>query len=156
MDIKAIHHVAILTDDYERSKSFYINVLGFEVLSETYREERQSYKLDLAINGHYQIELFSFPQFKERTSFPEQKGLRHLAFEVDSLSLIRNSLISQNINCETIRIDEFTNKAFFFIEDPDGLPIEFYEKSGAKVLRDWDVVQMDEAGINHFVENKLK
>ncbi|MEO6358732.1 MAG: VOC family protein, partial [Ferruginibacter sp.] len=85
MNIKAIHHIAILTDDYERSKTFYTEVLGFKILAETYREERKSYKLDLSINGQYQIELFSFPEFKERASFPEQKGLRHLAFAVENI-----------------------------------------------------------------------
>lgn len=34
--------------------------------------------------------------------------------------------------------------------------VEFYEKSGAKVLDEWRVAQMDEAAINYFVENKLK
>jgi glyoxylase I family protein len=35
---------------------------------------------------------------------------------------------SLKISIEPIRIDEFTNKKFTFIADPDGLPIEFYEK----------------------------
>lgn len=102
--------------------------MGFEIIGEVYRAERQSYKLDLSVNGKYQIELFSFPNPPARASRPEACGLRHLAFEVDSVSLTRDNLISQNIDCETIRIDEFTDKAFFFTEDPDGLPIEFYEK----------------------------
>ncbi len=127
MDIKAIHHVAILTDDYERSKSFYINVLGFEVLSETYREERQSYKLDLAINGRYQIELFSFPEFKERASFPEQKGLRHLAFAVENIEQSVSELIEKGVDVQGIRTDELTNKRFCFFYDPNGQPLELYE-----------------------------
>ena len=127
MDIKAIHHVAILTDDYERSKSFYINVLGFEVLSETYREERQSYKLDLAINGRYQIELFSFPGFKERASFPEQKGLRHLAFAVENIEQSVSELIEKGVDVQGIRTDELTNKRFCFFYDPNGQPLELYE-----------------------------
>ena len=102
--------------------------MGFEIIREVYRAERQSYKLDLLINGMYQIELFSFPNPPVRPSRPEACGLRHIAFKVDSVSLTRDNLISQNIDCETIRIDEFTHKAFFFTEDPDGLPIEFYEK----------------------------
>jgi glyoxylase I family protein len=85
VNIRAIHHIAILTDDYEQSKRFYTEVLGFEIIRETYRAERQSYKLDLAIAGHYQIELFSFPEFRERGSYPESKGLRHMAFAVDSV-----------------------------------------------------------------------
>jgi glyoxylase I family protein len=128
LQINHIHHVAIICSDYQKSKHFYTEIMGFEIIREVYRAERQSYKLDLSVNGKYQIELFSFPNPPARTSCPEACGLRHLAFEVDSVSLTRHNLISQNINCETIRIDEFTDKAFFFTEDPDGLPIEFYEK----------------------------
>ena len=70
MKIKRIHHVAVLTGNYELSKKFYTEVLGFEIIKETYRHERASYKLDLAIGNQYQIELFSFPEYKERNSFP--------------------------------------------------------------------------------------
>ena len=125
MKIKAIHHVAILTDDYQKSKEFYTGVLGFTILSETYREERSSYKLDLAINGHYQIELFSFPEFKERQSFPEAKGLRHLAFA--DIEEAVNELISKKVNVQGIRTDELTNKRFCFFYDPNGQPLELYE-----------------------------
>ena len=127
MDIKAIHHVAILTDDYERSKAFYTNVLGFKVLLETYREERKSYKLDLEINGVYQIELFSFPEFKERASFPEQKGLRHLAFAVEDIETSVAELVSKGVDVQGIRTDELTNKKFCFFYDPNGQPLELYE-----------------------------
>ena len=127
MDIKAIHHVAILTNDYETSKRFYIDVLGFVALSETYREERKSYKLDLAINGQYLIELFSFPEFKERASFPEQKGLRHLAFAVDNIEIAVAELVEKGVEVQDIRIDELTNKRFCFFYDPNGQPLELYE-----------------------------
>jgi glyoxylase I family protein len=127
MNIKAIHHVAILTDDYERSKKFYTNVLGFTILAETYREERKSYKLDLAINGQYQIELFSFPDFKERASFPEQKGLRHLAFAVENIEESVAELIDKGVDVQGIRTDELTNKRFCFFYDPNGQPLELYE-----------------------------
>jgi len=127
MKIKAIHHVAILTDDYERSKLFYIDVLGFVPIAETYREERQSYKLDLAINGQYQIELFSFPAFKERASFPEQKGLRHLAFAVDDIEISVAELIAKGVEVQAIRTDELTTKKFCFFYDPNGQPLELYE-----------------------------
>jgi len=127
MKIRAIHHVAILTDDYQKSKDFYTNVLGFTILAETYREERKSYKLDLAINGLYQIELFSFPEYKERQSFPEAKGLRHLAFAVDDIEEAVNELISKKVNVQKIRIDELTNKRFCFFYDPNGQPLELYE-----------------------------
>ena len=127
MDIKAIHHVAILTDDYERSKTFYIDVLGFVPLQETYREERKSYKLDLSINGQYQVELFSFPEYKERASFPEQKGLRHLAFAVNDIEESVAELVEKGVAVQGIRIDELTNKRFCFFNDPNGQPLELYE-----------------------------
>ena len=127
MQIKAIHHIAILTDDYEKSKTFYTEVLGFKILSETYRAERKSYKLDLSINGVYQIELFSFPEYKERASFPEQKGLRHLAFAVDNIEESVAELIEKGVNVQGIRTDELTNKKFCFFYDPNGQPLELYE-----------------------------
>jgi len=105
LNIQHIHHVAILTDNYEVSKRFYTEVLGFEIIHETYREERQSYKLDLAINGVYQIELFSFPQYKERPSFPEAKGLRHLAFAVKDVEAAYHHLKQQNVDVQEIRVD---------------------------------------------------
>ncbi len=128
LQINHIHHIAIICSDYQKSKHFYTEILGFKVIGEVYRAERQSYKLDLSVNGLYQIELFSFPNPPARVSRPEACGLRHLAFEVNSVTETREKLVSQSIGCETIRIDEFTDKAFFFMEDPDGLPIEFYEK----------------------------
>lgn len=127
MQIKGIHHVAILTDDFEKSKKFYTEILGFTILAETYREERESYKLDLAINGVYQIELFSFPEFKERQSFPEAKGLRHLAFAVENIDEAVNELIMKKVIVQEIRTDELTNKKFCFFYDPNGQPLELYE-----------------------------
>lgn len=123
-----VHHIAIICSDYEKSKRFYIDVLGLEIIREIYREERASYKLDLALNGDYIIELFSFPNPPSRPSRPEATGLRHLAFEVDDLDRIVAHLQKNQIEMEAIRTDEFTNKRFLFIADPDQLPIEFYEK----------------------------
>lgn len=128
IQINYIHHVAIICSDYQKSKHFYTKILGFKILKEFYRAERQSYKLDLSVNGIYQIELFSFLKPPARASRPEACGLRHIAFEVNNIQETRDFLVSQVIDCEEIRIDEFTDKAFFFISDPDGLPIEFYEK----------------------------
>lgn len=128
LQINHIHHVAIICSDYQQSKQFYTEILGFKIQGEVYRAERQSYKLDLSVNGLYQIELFSFPNPPARASRPEACGLRHLAFEVNNIAETRDYLLSQNVNSEEIRIDEFTQKAFFFINDPDSLPIEFYEK----------------------------
>ncbi len=129
MQIEHIHHIAILTstDLYKTSKAFYTEVLGFTVIAETYRAERDSYKLDLALNGNYQIELFSFPDFKERASFPESKGLRHLAFAVKDVVSSRNWLIEHGVRAEELRVDALTNKEFVFFYDPNGQPLELYQ-----------------------------
>jgi len=128
MNIKAIHHIAILTDDYERSKQFYTEVLGFDIIRETYRKERDSYKLDLSIAGKYQIELFSFPDFRERGSYPEAKGLRHLAFAVGDVEAAAAELKAKGVEIESIRVDELTQKKFVFFNDPNGQPLELYEE----------------------------
>ena len=122
-----IHHIAIICSHYEVSKRFYTEILGLNIIREVYREERQSYKLDLAIDDDYVIELFSFPNPPKRPSRPESCGLRHLAFAVENVEEKRTELLQKGIDCEEIRIDEFTNKKFFFIADPDDLPLEFYE-----------------------------
>ncbi|SEH74236.1 SMU1112c/YaeR family gloxylase I-like metalloprotein [Epilithonimonas hominis] len=122
-----IHHIAIICSNYEVSKKFYTEVLELNIIREVYREERQSYKLDLAIGEHYVIELFSFPNPPARLSRPESCGLRHLAFSVENVEEKRNELISKGLECEEIRLDEFTDKKFFFTTDPDNLPLEFYE-----------------------------
>jgi len=127
MNINKIHHIAIICSDYEKSKHFYTHILGLKVIREVYRENRQSYKLDLALNHDYVIELFSFPNPPPRTSRPEATGLRHLAFEVEHLETVISHLKSFGVEAEPIRTDEFTQKRFTFIADPDQLPIEFYE-----------------------------
>ncbi len=127
VNLKAVHHIAIICADYETSKTFYTNVLGFTVVKETFRAERDSYKLDLALNGHYIIELFSFPNPAARPSQPEACGLRHLAFSVEDIEASIAALEAKGINCEPIRIDILTNKKFTFFSDPDGLPLELYE-----------------------------
>ncbi len=126
--LNKIHHIAIICSNYEVSKYFYTEILGLEIIKEIYREERDSYKLDLSLNGEYVLELFSFPNPPKRASRPEATGLRHLAFDVNNLEEILVYFTNKNIETEPIRIDEFTNKKFTFIADPDGLPIEFYEK----------------------------
>ena len=123
-----IHHIAIICSDYTVSKKFYTEILGLKIISEVYREERQSYKLDLAIDNHYVIELFSFANPPKRMSQPEACGLRHIAFSVEDVDQKRQEFISKSLTCEKVRIDEFTEKKFFFTQDPDGLPLEFYEQ----------------------------
>lgn len=126
--LNQVHHVAIICSDYGHSLSFYRDILGLEVQLETYRAERDSYKADLTLNGHYIIELFSFPSTPARPSYPEACGLRHLAFEVSDMDETIRALEENDVAYEPIRTDEITGKKFTFIADPDGLPIEFYEK----------------------------
>lgn len=127
INIKRVHHIAIICSDYQRSKKFYTEILGFRMDAEVYREKRQSYKADLSINGVYTIELFSFPETPPRPTRPEAAGLRHIAFEVSDIESTIAALSEKNILAEPVRIDEYTNKKFTFIADPDNLPIEFYE-----------------------------
>jgi glyoxylase I family protein len=127
LTLSKIHHIAIICSDYEKSKHFYTQILGLSIIKETYRAERNSYKLDLALKGNYVIELFSFPSPPPRPSRPESCGLRHLAFEVEDLESAVAHLQANNIAVEAIRIDELTDKAFTFFADPDGLPLELYE-----------------------------
>jgi glyoxylase I family protein len=127
LSINKVHHVAIICSDYPKSKFFYTQILGLSIIREIYREERESYKLDLALNEVFIIELFSFKKPPQRTSNPEAAGLRHLAFEVNDLDQTITFLDSKNIASEAIRIDPTTGKRFTFIADPDDLPIEFYE-----------------------------
>ncbi|ALI98798.1 VOC family protein [Rufibacter tibetensis] len=128
IQLKSIHHIAIICTDYPVSKAFYTQVLGLSLLQEVYREERDSYKADLALNGTYVIELFSFSNVPVRLSFPEAAGLRHLAFEVDDVDAARQELLKHNVAVQEIRVDEHTGKRFCFFNDPDGLPLELYER----------------------------
>jgi glyoxylase I family protein len=125
--LKNVHHIAIICSDYERSRRFYTEVLGLDIIREVWRAERKSWKLDLALNDHYVIELFSFPDPPPRPSRPEACGLRHLAFAVEDLDAVIAHLQGHGIVAEPVRIDEFTGKRFTFIADPDDLPLEFYE-----------------------------
>ncbi|NEO33059.1 MAG: VOC family protein [Symploca sp. SIO3C6] len=127
MQITGIHHVAIICYDYNKSKDFYVNILGFSIIKETFREQRKSYKLDLKVGDHDQIELFSFPNPPQRLSQPEACGLRHLAFQVEDIEKTVLELESKGIEVEKIRIDELTGKQFTFFRDPDNLPLEIYE-----------------------------
>lgn len=119
--------MALICGDYARSKRFYTEVLGFEILAETYRAERESWKLDLAVPGGGQVELFSFPGAPERATRPEAQGLRHLAFTVADVAAAKARLEAAGVIVEDIRTDALTGKPFTFFRDPDGLPLELYE-----------------------------
>ena len=126
--LKTVHHIAIICSDYPTSKKFYTEILELEIIREVYREERDSYKLDLALNGQYIIELFSFPNATKRPSHPEAQGLRHLAFAVNDITDMISKLNSKGIRTEEIRIDPNTGRKFTFFSDPDDLPLELYEE----------------------------
>lgn len=128
MKTTGIHHVAIICSNYERSKKFYVELLGFSIIQETFREKRNSYKLDLRVGDSHQIELFSFPNPPQRVNSPEACGLRHLAFVVDDIEQTVLDLKSKGVEVEDIRIDEITGKRFTFFKDPDALPLEIYEQ----------------------------
>ena len=128
LTLNKVHHIAIICSHYETSKRFYTEVLGFHIVREVYRRERDSYKLDLALQDNYIVELFSFPDPPPRPSRPEACGLRHLAFEVDDVEAAVAALRQKNVVTEPVRTDEFTGKKFTFFSDPDGLPLELYEK----------------------------
>jgi glyoxylase I family protein len=127
LTLNKIHHIAIICSNYQKSKHFYTEILGLTIVQEIFREDRQSYKLDLALNGTFAIELFSFENAPKRTSAPEACGLRHVAFEVNNILETRAYFTQKNIASEEIRTDIHSKKQYFFIADPDDLPIEFYE-----------------------------
>lgn len=128
LKLNRVHHIAIICTDYEKSKHFYTQILGLTILREVYREQRNSYKLDMEVDGLYQVELFSFPDPAPRPSRPEAAGLRHLAFEVDNMDEAIAHVTAHGIFVEPVRIDEFTGKRYTFFADPDRLPIELVEK----------------------------
>jgi len=127
LHLNKVHHIAIICSDYQRSLDFYTRILGMRVLAEHYRESRQSYKTDLALDDEYVVELFSFPSPPPRVTHPEAAGLRHLAFEVDDIAETIQELDALGVSHEQVRTDEYTGKRFFFFQDPYGLPIEVYE-----------------------------
>jgi glyoxylase I family protein len=128
MSLLRIHHLAIICSNYARSKHFYTEVLGLQIVSENFRADRDSYKLDLLLPDGSQIELFSFPNAPQRLSYPEAQGLRHLAFAVEDIIYWKKKLESIDIPVEDIKIDEYTSHRFVFFADPDGLPLELYEE----------------------------
>ena len=127
MRIAGLHHVAVIATDYARSRDFYTRVLGLAVIAENFREERGSWKLDLAVPGGGQVELFSFPDVPPRPSRPEAAGLRHLAFAVEHLAEAVATLEARGVAVEPVRVDPYTGRQFTFFADPDGLPLELYE-----------------------------
>ena len=127
MNFSAIHHVAIIVSDYEVSREFYVERLGFEVVRENWRPEKRDWKLDLRVNPTTELEIFAPENPPERPSYPEACGLRHLAFRVSDIDAAVAELAERGIECEPVRTDDFTGERMTFFSDPDGLPLELHE-----------------------------
>ena len=127
MVLDKIHHIAIITSNYETAKDFYVRKLGFQIIRDNYRKNRNDYKLDLKL-GDIELEIFCELNPPERVSNPEACGLRHLAFAVSNIKETVKELNQLGIDCEPIRVDEFTGKPMTFFRDPDGLPLELHEE----------------------------
>ena len=127
MNLSAIHHVAIIVSDYEASKEFYVNKLGFSIIRENYRPERKDWKLDLRLSDSVELEIFAEENPPKRVNRPEACGLRHLAFQGDCVEETVNELAARGIVCEPVRADTYTGKRMTFFFDPDGLPLELHE-----------------------------
>ena len=127
MKLKSVHHIAIIVSDIEKTREFYINKLGFEVIRENYRKERDDWKLDLRVDEHTELEIFAEKNPPKRVNRPEACGLRHLAFRVESVEETVKELAEMGIECEPIRTDSFTGEKMTFFLDPDGLPLEIHE-----------------------------
>ncbi|USH04321.1 VOC family protein [Grimontia kaedaensis] len=125
--IQGIHHVALIANDIEISKRFYRDILGFKIIAEHYRKERDSWKVDVLLPDGRQLEMFSFPRSPVRPSFPEAQGLRHLAFQTQDIDYVIAHLQKHGVDCEAVRTDPYTQSRFTFFQDPDGLPLELYE-----------------------------
>lgn len=128
LQLNKVHHIALICSDYQKSLEFYTRVVGCQVIAEHWREEQQSYLTKLSLNGEYVIELFSYPSPRQRPSYPEAAGLRHLAFEVDDIEEQVAELDRLGVAHEAIRTDMTTGKHFVFFNDPDDQPLEMYEK----------------------------
>ncbi|GAA5428995.1 SMU1112c/YaeR family gloxylase I-like metalloprotein [Lactococcus lactis] len=122
-----IHHIAIIAADYEKSRQFYVDILGFSIIRENHSPEKGDIKLDLKMNEETEIELFIKSDAPKRLTYPEAKGYRHLAIKTTNIEEDRNYLISQGVKVEEIRQDEITDRKMLFFYDPDDLPIELHE-----------------------------
>ena len=127
MKLNSVHHIAIIVSDIEKAREFYIKKLGFEAIRESYRKERDDWKLDLRVDEHTELEIFAEKNPPKRVNRPEACGLRHLAFRVASVEETVKELDEIGIECEPIRTDTYTGEKMTFFFDPDGLPLEIHE-----------------------------
>ena len=127
MKLDSIHHIAIIVSNYEKSRAFYADKLGFEIIRENCRPEKKDWKLDLRVNEDIELEIFAPQNPPKRPSYPEACGLRHLAFRVEDIVRTVEELRAKGIQVEPIRRDEFTGGRMTFFRDPAGLPLELHE-----------------------------
>lgn len=127
MKLISIHHIAIIVSNIRKAKEFYVQKLGFKVIRENYRAERDDWKLDLRVNEHTELEIFAEKNPPQRVNHPEACGLRHLAFQVESVEKTVEELEALGVECEPVRFDTYTGDKMTFFHDPDGLPIEIHE-----------------------------
>ena len=125
--MNTIHHIAIICSDKEAALHFYHDILGFSIIRENYRPERDDWKIDLRINETTELELFIMSDRPARVTDPEAYGLRHLEFQVSSVADAEAELENAGTPCEPVRLDAYTEKPMTFFRDPDGLPIEIHE-----------------------------
>jgi len=126
MELKKIHHIAIICSDYKAAKEFYVDKLGLPLIREVYREARRDYILTLLV-GDVEVELFIMENPPLRVTNPEARGLRHLAFYVENIETAVAELNAKGIETEAVRVDPYTNTRMTFFRDPDGLPLELHE-----------------------------
>ncbi|WP_439424935.1 VOC family protein [Oenococcus alcoholitolerans] len=126
MNIKGLNHIAIIAGDLKKTRIFYENILGFSENSCHSRPEKHDTILNVS-KADIQLEIFIKKEAPKRPTFPEAKGLRHLAFSVDDVKQTAVFLQKQGVKVEKIRLDDFNGKKMTFCFDPDGLPIELHE-----------------------------
>ena len=128
MLFESIHHIAIIGRNYNKTKEFYIEKLGFEIISEHHRVEKN----DIIINVEKEnvvLEIFIKEDAPLRPPIPnpENTGLRHLAFKVKDVEKTLEEFDSLKIVHQGLRYDDFDGKKMAFFFDPDGLPLEIHE-----------------------------
>ena len=125
---KNMHHIAIIGTNYSETKEFYVDKLGFEVISEYNRPEKNDIILNVK-QGNLVLEIFikEDAPLRPKMPSPEYSGLRHLAFKVEDVEVILKKFDELDIPHEELRCDDFDNKKMAFFFDPDGLPLEIHE-----------------------------
>lgn len=124
MNLGAIHHIALNVSNYQQSRAFYVDKLGFRVLGE-YVFPSGTRRMD-CIQGQTRLEIFcnavSTGEFAERNI-----GYRHLCFYTEDIKKLVGELKALDIPVEEIRTDAMTGEKMTFFRDPDGTIFELHE-----------------------------